>query len=499
MKEELERNIPLRGADFTLPPGSSEALERSFAAFKAKIEAAVEATRRKSKAAKGKRQRDQSLRLQDWCRSLKRLHCYLGIRPRLSRDKGKQAKVGQEMSWEMEKDALKEQSVKRETTVSPLDVNQPAPFPFADEPIFVCIDVESNERSHNQITEIGVSTLDTLDLVGVPPGPDGINWMGKIRSRHLRISEYSHVVNHVFVNGCPDRFEFGESQWISIQKAAGLVDSCFYPPYSALTDYSATLDADDAKTSTEPDFLDNDGGVKISFGEGPQANATGPADGIEDYKKRPRNLILLGHDIGSDIEYMSKLGCKVLKPNANGNFAAKSQFPSIHQPTFLESLDTSVLFRVLKRQTQAAGLGKTLADLGIVGWNLHNAGNDAHYTMKAMVSIALRARMQDSKDDDKASTSASDWPIVPAISKLGLGPGLNKDNGKEKVNPSGPRHGAWEAEIDRRVKTKVEEAEARVREECAMWEAALGCRGDWDTPVDDLDGGVAPGLTFDRD
>ena len=489
MKDALERSVPVRGEDFVPPPGSPAA--RSFEAFKAKIEAAVEASRRKNKAAKGKRQRDQGLRLQDWCRSLKRLHCYLGLRPRLARDNDKQLDIPKDASWETEKQIREEESLSREVNLLPLDVNQPAPFPFVDEPIFICIDVESNERCHTQITEIGISTLDTLDLAGVSPGPEGQNWIKKIRSRHFRISEYGHVINHDFVNGCPDRFEFGESQWISIKQAASMVDSCFYPPYSALTEFDGRKTYDDGKES-ESDL--DDGGVKISFGE-PETDESTPVEVVKDYKKRPRNLILLGHDIGSDMSYMTKLGCKVLS-----NEKSNAQSPFDYKPTFLESLDTSILFRVLKRETQASGLSKVLLDLGITGWNLHNAGNDARYTMEAMIAIALRARMQDHKaDEERASTSTNDWPISPAMAKLSLGGDATNGKEGEQSRDVSPSQRAWETEVDRRVKAKVEEAEARVREECAMWEAAMGGRADWDTPLDDLDGGVATGLVHGRD
>ena len=75
--------------------------------------------------------------------------------------------------------------------------------------VFVCVDVEANERNSAQITEIGVATLDTRDLKSLLPGESGTNWLGKIRARHFRIDEYKHIRNTEFVSGCPDRFEFG--------------------------------------------------------------------------------------------------------------------------------------------------------------------------------------------------------------------------------------------------------------------------------------------------
>jgi hypothetical protein len=75
--------------------------------------------------------------------------------------------------------------------------------------VFVCVDVEANERNANQITEIGIAALDTRDLKSLVPGERGANWMTKIRARHFRINEYKHIVNTEFVSGCPERFEFG--------------------------------------------------------------------------------------------------------------------------------------------------------------------------------------------------------------------------------------------------------------------------------------------------
>ena len=38
-----------------------------------------------------------------------------------------------------------------------------------------------------KITEIGISTLDTLDLINVPPGEGGAEWMKKIRYVQLGV------------------------------------------------------------------------------------------------------------------------------------------------------------------------------------------------------------------------------------------------------------------------------------------------------------------------
>ena len=179
--------------------------------------------------------------------------------------------------------------------------------------VFVCVDIESFERSHSQITEIGISTLDTNDLAGFAPGSGGKDWIAKIRSRHFRIKEYVHLVNKDFVIGCADKFEFGKSEFISIHEAPTVVASCFRPPFSG-------------HVTTEV-----------------QAETK-------------RKIVLVGHDTKTDINYLRDLGYDL------GNLLS-----------LLEVLDTSELYRALTYDSQARGLGNMLCDLELTGWHLHNA------------------------------------------------------------------------------------------------------------------------------
>jgi hypothetical protein len=67
---------------------------------------------------------------------------------------------------------------------------------------FVSVDIEAFERDQKCITEIGISTLDTEDLIGTTSGgARSINWGEKIVSRHFRIREYGHLRNKAFVEG----------------------------------------------------------------------------------------------------------------------------------------------------------------------------------------------------------------------------------------------------------------------------------------------------------
>lgn len=221
--------------------------------------------------------------------------------------------------------------------------NQLVPHPFHDEVIFISVDIESFERNHSIITEIGISTLDTRDLQTHAPGPKGESWFCHIRARHFRIREYMHLVNTDFVSGCPDKFEFGSSEIINKSDAPAMIASCFREPYSR-------------STST--------GGV---------------TDDASDSEKR--KLVLLGHDAGQDVAYLRQLGYDI------SNLS-----------NMVEVLDTAMMHCTLKREPNSRSLGHVLYEMDLMGWNLHNAGNDAAYTMQAMLAICFKDAESWTKD-----------------------------------------------------------------------------------------------------
>lgn len=90
-----------------------------------------------------------------------------------------------------------------------------------------------------------------------------------------------------------------------------------------------------------------------------------------------RNLIFVGHDVGADIGYLRQLG-----------------YDPFNLSNLLETVDSATMFRFLRREPNIRSLGSILAELGITGWNLHNAGNDAVYTLQAMLAIAIMANQE---------------------------------------------------------------------------------------------------------
>ena len=75
--------------------------------------------------------------------------------------------------------------------------------------VFVCMDVEALEVAPHPVSEVGIAILDADDIRDVEPGPSGSNWWQFVKAHHLRTKEYSGLVNHRYVRGCPGAFDFG--------------------------------------------------------------------------------------------------------------------------------------------------------------------------------------------------------------------------------------------------------------------------------------------------
>ncbi|CAN9225007.1 unnamed protein product [Alternaria alternata] len=261
------------------PPLESHTLER----FRQLMANLAEAQKAKSKANKQKKQEDRMARNKTMQDQFKRAGRYLGVRGSI-------------------------QASSSSSSYPAIDPSMPVPFPFDHDVVFVCVDVESYERAHHKITEVGVATLDTRELVGVPPGENGAAWRNKIRARHFRINEYKHLRNTEFVIGYPDGFDFGKSTFIPLKEAVDHVAACFHAPFGA-------QDGDGFPSHHNP--------------------------------TEKRNIIFLGHDTLGDVRYLQQLGYDPMKA------------------------ESSVAF-------------------DIPGWKLHNAGNDAVYTVQAMLGICVK-------------------------------------------------------------------------------------------------------------
>jgi hypothetical protein len=173
-----------------------------------------------------------------------------------------------------------------------------------------------------------VSILDTRALKTVCPGADGQPWFDLMKHLHLRPVEYRKLINRRFVKGCPDYFNFGVSDFIGLKDAGRIMERIFSDPNRI-----------DEATDFKTEILD-----------------VAPT------------IILIGHDLKNDTEYLRKL-----------NFTPKHVAGRI---------DTQRLARISKKQPP--GLTKLLSALSIDAKNLHNAGNDAAYTLQALIGVAVQ-------------------------------------------------------------------------------------------------------------
>ena len=195
-----------------------------------------------------------------------------------------------------------------------------APNGTKDVTRFVSLDVEAFEFNQRLVTEIGISTLETPDLRGVQPGAGGREWATKMYSRHFRIHEHRHRLNKRHVQGCPEDFQFGQSEWISERDVPSILVECF---------------------QTRPSVL-----------------------------KTNAKIVLVGHDLAGDRKYLLGLGFDV------------NQMIS-------DCIDTSDIYKASRRDGKQRSLGSILLHHDIPARYLHNAGNDAAYTLRVMLAIAL--------------------------------------------------------------------------------------------------------------
>ena len=330
---DLQDMIPVEGI---APEEPLEPSDRSFAACKKKIESTILAGKNSNRAQKEKKKRERVVQKAGWCAQLKRTQCYLGLRPKVTIARLEDVDSDPNATWEEFKAAEEAYKLAAAITIPPLDVTKPAPYAFNLDVIFICVDIEVHERDPRKLTEVGISTLDTLDLVKTPPGEGGRDWMNRMRCRHFRVADYAHIVNRDFVSGCPDKFQpnFGTSEWISVNELSPVIAACFRAPYSTPGHYTPH---------------------PTNFNDCPRYGSNiQPSINSENWPKR--NVVLVGHEIRSDISYLRSIGYDI------------SNLGSL-----LEAIDTIDLWRAWKHEQQAPKLGNVLFELELTGSHLHNA------------------------------------------------------------------------------------------------------------------------------
>ena len=184
-----------------------------------------------------------------------------------------------------------------------------------------------------------MSTLSNQALLGIDPGKNCHAWAAKIRSRHFRILEHKNRRNKVHVSSCPDDFDFGKSEWISEKDAAATVKSCFTIP---------------------PPLIPNKN------------------------EKEDCQVVFVAHNAMADSKYLAQIGYDLAED-------------------VVDIIDTSDLASASQRDIKQTGLATLLLRHGIAAKHLHNAGNDAHYTLHLMLALAV--------DQHQHKRSRQEWAI----------------------------------------------------------------------------------------
>jgi hypothetical protein len=205
-----KKAIPSRGyRPKNEPDTSRKPSDESVEAFKERMEEMLEVDKKRKLALKAKKQAERYAKQQGWNHVTKRVQRYLGLREARKKEVDERginipipATTGDGLSG-VEADLAKL------NTKPQVHVTKSASFPQESSVIFICVDVEAYEKNHRLITEIGIATLDTADIVDLAPEERGTNWFSTIRARHFRIIEYGHLNNTEYLQGCADMFRFG--------------------------------------------------------------------------------------------------------------------------------------------------------------------------------------------------------------------------------------------------------------------------------------------------
>ncbi|KAF2094258.1 hypothetical protein NA57DRAFT_80669 [Rhizodiscina lignyota] len=86
--------------------------------------------------------------------------------------------------------------------------------------VIVVADVESNERNHEQLLEWGQFVIDSSNIDDVHLDQADAELLRCGEARHYRIKENAHITNRRYVQGCPEKYLFGKTEWVSNEELA---------------------------------------------------------------------------------------------------------------------------------------------------------------------------------------------------------------------------------------------------------------------------------------
>lgn len=116
------------------------------------------------------------------------------------------------------------------------------------------------------------------------------------------------------------------------------------------------------------------------------ARAVGRIIGDKDSEDQ-RPVIIVGHAVSQDLDYLTMIGYK-----------------HWDVPQIVDEVDTRDMFQRLERNLDGRGLSTMCHNLDIYGHDYHNAGNDAVYTLQAMIAMAIKRTVEGSDRGEDSFT-----------------------------------------------------------------------------------------------
>jgi hypothetical protein len=204
------------------------------------------------------------------------------------------------------------------------------------------IEQDQDDHLHSRVVEVGVTVLDTREIIDTAPGPFARDWIAKAKTHHYVLD--------------------------TTRKPARRMRACYFGD----------------------DMFGDVSSIRSHLLDVLQRLANPPRDPKKGAVQGPRKVVLVGHSVMVDI---GLLRCAPLRLDF------LSEEPFLIKPTM--SFDTCILTDSAINKGAAitsSALGKLVCHLGIptqyqqngrcIGW--HNAGNDSAYTMMALLIYAVR-------------------------------------------------------------------------------------------------------------
>ncbi|CUS11138.1 unnamed protein product [Tuber aestivum] len=256
-------------------------------------------------------------------------------------------------------------------------------------PVFVSIDVEAFEHNHNVITEVGIAILDTTKI---PPPQE--NAAG--RETILKAIQDSFGLSNAPLRRSDAIISIIKTHHFRVSEHRNMRNGQF------------VTDAADLFMFGDSEF--------VSLEKLPKR--IGECFRHYDNYGEKRRVVLVGHDVKTDVDFLMAVGYDV--SNISG----------------LEVIDTTCMWKAVMSDHQSKGLGPMLYDLGVDFRHLHNAGNDAAYTLQALVKLAEIGLLKGGEDGASAKPSPNLYrPIWQKAENVQIGFADEADNRQANTLP----------------------------------------------------------------